>query len=188
MKKRKKSFNKNNQLLRAADKKTSQRLESLSKSASANVYENTIALIDQLSSKHHKLISKLLTPKHDGDLTPVQVILLYNINDKVVSVSELYSQNIYMGSNVSYNLKKLSRHGYVQITRSQKDKRIFLVSTTAKGQELRLQLQKFYQENMLLMFNTCPIDIEDLKKLYNTLVKLDRFWAQELYRLSTVRL
>lgn len=169
----------------------SQRGHSLSANIGHNtlkVFEGIVALLDQLSSKHHKLISKLVVPKHDGDLSPTQVILLFNLHDRVISVSELYSQNIYMGTNVSYSLKKLMKDGYILQQRSKKDKRILLISLSGKGQALRVQLQQFYRDVMTAMLNTCPIDANDLRATLENLGKIDQFWTQELHMIASMRI
>ena len=46
----------------------------------------------------------------------MQALLLYNIGDAELTAGELTSRGYYLGSNVSYNLKKLVDAGYIAIS------------------------------------------------------------------------
>ena len=43
----------------------------------------------------------------------MQALLLYNIGDKELTAGELRTRGYYLGSNVSYNLKKLVEIGFL---------------------------------------------------------------------------
>jgi DNA-binding MarR family transcriptional regulator len=47
----------------------------------------------------------------------VQALLLYNIGDSELTAGELKTRGYYLGSNVSYNLKKLVDMGYLSYAR-----------------------------------------------------------------------
>ena len=67
------------------------------------------------------------------DLNSVQALLLYNIGDSELTAGELKSRGYYLGSNVSYNLKKLVDMGYIHYKRSETDRRSVRVRLTEKG-------------------------------------------------------
>ena len=48
-----------------------------------------------------------------ADINSVQALLLYNIGDKELTAGELRTRGYYLGSNVSYNLKKLVELGFL---------------------------------------------------------------------------
>ena len=68
-----------------------------------------------------------------ADINSVQALLLYNIGDKELTAGELRTRGYYLGSNVSYNLKKLVDMGYIHYKRSETDRRSVRVSLTDKG-------------------------------------------------------
>ena len=65
-----------------------------------------------------------------------------------LTAGELKTRGYYLGSNVSYNLKKLVDMGYLHYKRSDKDRRSVRVSLTHKGLEARDVIQKLYQRQL----------------------------------------
>jgi len=70
------------------------------------------------------------------DINSVQALLLFNIGDAELTAGELRSRGHYLGSNVSYNLKKLVDSGYINHKRSHMDRRSVRVSLTPAGREI----------------------------------------------------
>lgn len=87
----------------------------------------------------YKLFFEILNNELDKlsipDLNGTQGLILYNIGDQVVSIGELTSRGMYQGSNISYNIKKLLKGGYLEQLPSQHDKRSFYVRLSPKGVE-----------------------------------------------------
>ena len=67
------------------------------------------------------------------DINSVQALLLFNIGNAELTAGELRSRGYYLGSNVSYNLKKLVDLGFINHQRSRIDRRSVRVSLTPKG-------------------------------------------------------
>ena len=59
---------------------------------------------------------------------------MYNIGDKELTAGELRTRGYYLGSNVSYNVKKLVEMGYLHHARSRLDRRSVRISLTPQGQ------------------------------------------------------
>src|SRR3954469_5485654 len=59
-------------------------------------------------------------------------------------VGELTQRGCYLGSNVSYNLKKMVENSYVEQARSPHDRRSVHVRLTAKGRGLRDRLAEMH--------------------------------------------
>ena len=57
------------------------------------------------------------------DINNVQAMILYNVGTEELTVGELTQRGYYLGSNVSYNLKKLVDMGYLHYKRSETDRR-----------------------------------------------------------------
>src|SRR3546814_8885894 len=75
-----------------------------------------------------------------SDLNNVQSLILYNIGTDELTVGELTARGYYLGSNVSYNVKKMVENGYLVQERSLHDRRSVRVRLSDKGLELREKL------------------------------------------------
>ncbi len=104
-------------------------------------------------------------------------MILFNIGDLEMTVGELTLRGCYLGSNVSYNVKKMVEAGYIQQERSLHDRRSVRVQLTDKGQELRKKITAMHQRHVGAL-QKGPITREDLVAVHGTLRRLDRFWTQ----------
>ena len=100
----------------------------------------------------HRLLLDVIKDEFDrlggAEFNSVQALLLYNMGDSELTAGELKTRGYYLGSNVSYNLKKLVDMGYLHYKRSDKDRRSVRVSLTPKGLEARDVVQKLYQRQL----------------------------------------
>src|ERR1700726_4651593 len=71
------------------------------------------------------------------DINNVQGMMLFNIGDAEMTVGELTLRGCYLGSNVSYNVKKLVENGYLVQERSVHDRRSTHVRLPGKGRDVR---------------------------------------------------
>jgi DNA-binding MarR family transcriptional regulator len=101
--------------------------------------------------------------------------MLYNMGDADISVGELTLRGYYLGSNVSYNVKKLSESGYLVYERSTHDRRSIRVRLTAKGRKLRDQLSAMLSRH-IDMLDQSRITDKDLQSAAAILQRLERFW------------
>jgi DNA-binding MarR family transcriptional regulator len=104
-------------------------------------------------------------------------LMLANIGDAEMTVGELTSRGRYLGSNVSYNVKKLVENGYLHQERSAHDRRSFLVRPTEKGRKLRDQLISMPQRHFDLLTQAMIPD-ESLRATTGTLRRLEQFWTR----------
>ena len=81
------------------------------------------------------------------DVNSVQALLLYNIGDKELTASELRTRGYYLGSNVSYNVKKLVEMGYLHHARSRVDRRSVRISLTDKGRQVHEIVKALYDKH-----------------------------------------
>jgi DNA-binding MarR family transcriptional regulator len=77
----------------------------------------------------------------------VQGLILFNIGDAEMTVGELTQRGCYLGSNASYNVKKMVENGYLAQERSEYDRRSNNVRLTEKGTELHARLQSMHQRH-----------------------------------------
>jgi DNA-binding MarR family transcriptional regulator len=101
-----------------------------------------------------------------------------------LTAGELRSRGYYLGSNVSYNLKKLVEMGFIHHERSNTDRRSVRVSLTDKGNEIADQVQALYQRHIASIEQVGGIQVEEFTAMNKSLQRLDRFWNDSIaYRL-----
>jgi DNA-binding MarR family transcriptional regulator len=143
-------------------------------------YLRALRLVERL----HRLLLDVIKDEFDrlggAELNSVQALLLYNIGDSELTAGELKTRGYYLGSNVSYNLKKLVDMGYIHYKRSDKDRRSVRVSLTDKGLDARAVIQKLYQRQLGSIEQVGQISMDEFKGLNKALVRLERFWTDQI--------
>jgi len=147
-------------------------------------YMQSLRLIERL----HRLLLDVIKDEFDrnggDDLNSVQALLLYNIGESELTAGELKTRGYYLGSNVSYNLKKLVDMGYLHYKRSETDRRSVRVSLTEKGNGACEIVKKLYQRQLGSVQAVGEVSQEDFSRLNKALFKLERFWSDQIrYRL-----
>jgi DNA-binding MarR family transcriptional regulator len=131
-------------------------------------YLVSLKLIERL----HRLLLDVIKDEFErlgrADVNSVQALLLYNIGDAELTAGELTSRGYYLGSNVSYNLKKLVDAGSVR------------VSLTSKGQEVCKVVNGLYQRQLKSLQQVGGIATDDLETLNQALIRLERFWTDQI--------
>ncbi|GAB5375239.1 MAG: MarR family winged helix-turn-helix transcriptional regulator [Acuticoccus sp.] len=118
------------------------------------------------------------------DINNVQAVLLHNLGNETLTPSELKSRGYYMGSNVSYNLKKLGELGYLTQERSSSDRRTVRIAVTEKGAEIATIVDGLLARHLQSLGPIGGVDCASLDNATQILRRLDRFWKdQVLYRL-----
>ena len=148
------------------------------------LYLEALTLVERLHRRLLDVIKDEFDRLGGADLNSVQALLLYNMGDSELTAGELKTRGYYLGSNVSYNLKKLVDMGYLHYKRSDKDRRSVRVSLTPKGVDARNVVQKLYQRQLGSVETVGQITSDDFKGLNRSLVRLERFWTDQIrYRL-----
>jgi DNA-binding MarR family transcriptional regulator len=104
-------------------------------------------------------------------------MMLFNIGDAEMTVGELTLRGCYLGSNVSYNVKKMVENGYIVQERSVHDRRSIHVRLTTKGRNLRDRLSAMHKRHVEMLGQTAITDT-DLQAVAVTLHRLERFWMR----------
>ena len=103
--------------------------------------------------------------------------MLFNIGDAEMTVGELTLRGCYLGSNVSYNVKKMVENGYLAQQRSLHDRRSIHVRLTEKGTGLRDRLTAMHRRHAE-MLPQAAVSLEDLQGANAALRRLERFWIR----------
>src|SRR6266699_4200026 len=143
-------------------------------------YLETIGLIERLHRHFLEIVKLELDGLGVHDINNVQGLILYNIGDAEMTVGELTLRGCYLGSNVSYNVKKMVENGYLAHERSVHDRRSIRVRATAKGRALSQKLSKMHQRHLEQLQET-DITETDLKEIAVTLRRLERFWMRSFF-------
>src|SRR5262249_13193501 len=85
------------------------------------LYLDALTLVERLHRRLLDVIKDEFDRRGRSDINSVQALLLYNIGDKELTAGELRTRGYYLGSNVSYNLKKLVEMGFLDHQRSRVD-------------------------------------------------------------------
>jgi len=147
-------------------------------------YLEALTLVERLHRRLLDVIKDEFDRRGRSDINSVQALLLFNIGDSELTAGELRTRGYYLGSNVSYNLKKLVEMGYLHHQRSRLDRRSVRISLTDKGGEVHEIVKELYQKHVLTLEQVGGINNTDLQVLNKALQRLERFWTDQiLYRL-----
>src|SRR5436305_14461972 len=111
-------------------------------------YLETLTLVERLHRRLLDVIKDVFDRRSRAEINAVQALLLYNICEKDLTAGALRTRGYYLGSNVSYNLKKLLEMGYLDHQRSEIDRRSVRITLTAKGREVRDMVDTLYHQHV----------------------------------------
>lgn len=133
--------------------------------------------------KNYKLLLEVIRREIEKEryiaITPVQALMLINIGDSVVTIGEIISRGYYLGTNSTYNLRKLINAGYLESSPSDYDRRAIHIKLTDQGfklvdrlgETLNSYMRKFKEKTKKELNFT-----QDIKFLRN----MESFWNDVL--------
>jgi DNA-binding MarR family transcriptional regulator len=143
-------------------------------------YLETLGLIERLHRQLLDVIKDELDRRDEREINSVQALLLFNVGDQELTAGELRTRGHYLGSNVSYNLKKLVDAGYIHHERSAVDRRSVLVRLTKKGEVVRAMLVELFGRHLLSLQAVGNVGASDLEGTNTALRRLERFWIDQV--------
>ena len=143
----------------------------------SNGYLEVVSLVERLHRHFLEVVKLELDRLRIHDINTVQGMMLFNIGDAEMTVGELTLRGCYLGSNVSYNVKKMVENGYLAQERSVHDRRSIHVRLTDKGRQLRDRLSTMHRRHIEMLSQTA-VTGEDLEAVIVTLRRLERFWIR----------
>ncbi|MFQ5954493.1 MAG: MarR family winged helix-turn-helix transcriptional regulator [Kiloniellales bacterium] len=142
-------------------------------------YLQVIALIERLHRQFLEVVKNELERLGVQDINNVQALILYNIGDDEMTVGELTARGYYLGSNVSYNVRKMVENGYLVQERSTHDRRSLRVRLPEKGIALYRDLDEMFRRHVEDLESGFALS-EELKVANKALNRLERFWISAL--------
>lgn len=148
------------------------------------LYLEALTLVERLHRRLLDVIKDEFDRRSRSDINAVQALLLFNIGDKELTAGELRTRGYYLGSNVSYNLKKLVEMGFLDHQRSRMDRRSVRIKLTPRGREVRDIVDGLYSKHVRTIEQVGGIAPDDFVSMTKSLHRLERFWTDQiLYRL-----
>ena len=138
-------------------------------------YFRSIVLIERLHRQFLELLKAELDRQGIRDINNVQALILYNIGGDELTVGELTQRGYYLGSNVSYNVKKMVENDYLVQERSQHDRRSVRVRLSEKGLALCEQVRAMFDRQVEALGGS-DLSPESLDQLNDVLLRMERFW------------
>ena len=139
-------------------------------------YYETVQLIERMHRHFLDVLKIELEKLGIQDINNVQSLILYNIGSDDLTVGELTVRGYYLGSNVSYNVKKMVEAGYLIQERSLHDRRSVRVRLSDKGKELKERITGIFARHMREL-SSVELNEDSLTVINERMRLLERFWA-----------
>lgn len=140
-----------------------------------NEYLEAIKLIERLHRQFLEVVKMELDRKGIEDINNIQALILFNIGSEELTVGELTNRGYYLGSNVSYNVRKMVENGYLVQERSAHDRRSIRVKLSDKGLELCSFVSDMFDRHAAALGEAggSPDRLTESSQTYR---ELERFW------------
>ena len=150
----------------------------------ATLYLETLTMVERLHRRLLDVIKDEFDRRERSDVNAVQALLLFNIGDKELTAGELRTKGYYLGSNVSYNVKKLVEQGFLHHARSRIDRRAVRISLTGKGKDVHQIVAGVYAKHARTLEQIGGVAGDELARINVSLQRLERYWTDQIkYRL-----
>ncbi len=147
-------------------------------------YLEALTLVERLHRRLLDVIKDEFDRQGRNDINAVQALLLHNIGNSELTAGELRTRGYYLGSNVSYNLKKLVDQGLIAHQKSRVDRRSVRVSLTEAGKEVADVVEGLYARHTTSIEKVGGLGSDEFDRMNKSLQRLERFWTDQiLYRL-----
>ena len=148
------------------------------------LYLESLTLVERLHRRLLDVIKDEFDRNGRSDINSIQALLLFNIGNAELTAGELRSRGYYLGSNVSYNVKKLVDLGFINHQRSRIDRRSVRISLTESGQEIAETVAGLYERHIGSIQKVGGIGEGEFAEMNKLLQRLDRFWNDTIaYRM-----
>ena len=146
----------------------------------ASLYREALLLIERLHRRFLDVLKAELDRLGRADVNNVQALILYNIGDDEITIGELTNRGYYLGSNVSYNVKKLGEAGYIEQARCAHDKRSVRVKLSDKGKTLRNEVSALFDKHVEQLFRPDFIQPDAVSQMNAGLRRFEQFWSGQV--------
>jgi len=141
-----------------------------------HAYYEAVLLIERVHRHFLEVVKTDLDRAGIQDINNVQALILYNIGTDEMTVGELTARGYYLGSNVSYNVKKMVENAYLMQERSPHDRRSVRIKLSDKGLKLHKSINDSLEKQVAAL-SSGQISNDELLHAIEALRKLERFWT-----------
>jgi DNA-binding MarR family transcriptional regulator len=154
-----------------------------SEGASLTAYVELLHAVERAQRQLHDTVAHEMTRAEEADITAVQAMLLFHLGDERLTAAEIMQSGRYLGSNVSYNLKKLNEAGRLETTRED-GKGAPRFGVTDSGRSIQVRLWALFRRQRDALKPVCSLDEDAVTSTEAALKKLERYWLDQVrYRL-----
>lgn len=146
-----------------------------------DAYRDMIRLVETLHRRLLDVVRAELTRAGINDLNGVQALLLVNVGEDEIAVRDLVERGYYLGSNVSYNIRKLTELGYLQQKPTKHDRRSLTVVPTAKARKA-VAAVRAGEEKHAGSYAAALEGLTDATTVREALRRLELVWTDSLAR------
>lgn len=143
-------------------------------------YIEITRLVERLHRRFLDVLRAELNRLGVQEINGVQALLLANIGNEKIAIRDLVERGYYQGSNVSYNIKKLTDMGYLLQERSTHDRRSVSVELTDKAKDVVKSIQDLELHNAKV-FGDATGAVEEVENTIKTLQRLERTWTDYIH-------
>ena len=140
-----------------------------------------VVVIERARRLFLEILEKQLKSLGVYDVTPAQMMMMYNLGSDQVSTGSLITRGLYSGSNPAYNVKKIVSAGYAICAKSPHDRRNSMIKLTQKGLTLCKKVEEAFDEatKQILSRSLSQDNFVDSVLILNGLVIGDSFLGAE---------
>ena len=137
-------------------------------------YLESVIMIERLHRQFLDVLKAEIDRLRIEDVNNVQALILFNIGEDDLTIGELTARGYYLGSNVSYNVKKMFEKEYLLQERSPHDRRLVRVRLSDKGRNLRSKISEMIDRHVESLTQEGFSDA-DFLAMNEVLRRLERF-------------
>lgn len=147
----------------------------------SNAYRELTHLVERLHRRLLDVVRAELTRADIHDLNGVQALLLANVGEHEIAVRDLVERGYYLGSNVSYNIRKLTELGYLKQRPTKHDKRSVTVIPTEKAKRA-IAAVRAGEASHAERYSNALEGFSDTDTVCESLKRLEFVWTENLSR------
>lgn len=143
-------------------------------------YLELTRLIERLHRRFLDVLRAELNRMGIKDINGVQALLLVNIGEEEIVIRDLVERGYYQGSNVSYNIKKLTDLGYLDQERSEHDRRSVRIKLTEKAVAVVEKVRELETHNAVSLEKN-GVSTDTIDETCDILRRLERTWTDYIH-------
>ena len=143
-------------------------------------YVELTRLIERLHRRFLDVLRAELNRLGVKNINAVQALLLANISDEEIVIRDLVERGYYQGSNVSYNIKKLTDLGYLEQERSAHDRRSVRIRLTDNALEVVRSVRALEDKHAATLAEQ-GLAAEELEGIGRSLRHVERVWDDYIH-------